>query len=116
MVSKLNIVKTEQGKDMFFRQSSPEFLITEVSKTRCDIWLAYIEYLEKKNHCDLYDQNGGEIISHIFCNANGLVRCKYAAYGILFDEDDDPTDLCSVIEGYIIKDEIGTYFLVSKIF
>ncbi len=75
-LSKLDIVKSESEIKEFFLSGHPPFLIPDFFSGIADIWETFMEFLEKKYDCQIYDQEGGEITSHIIFY-NGLVKCSY---------------------------------------
>jgi len=112
-LSKLNVVKNESDIKDFFLDGHPLFLIPDFFRGAADIWVTYLDFLEKKYDCEIWNQDGGEIISHkIFYN--GLVKCIYQSYAICVNEDDDPVDHVIEIEGYIIQDTYK-YFLATNV-
>lgn len=113
----LNVLKTDvEQTDLFFYQGHPEFLIPEFSPNLEDIWISFLNYLEKI-HGKITDQNGGEIISYeILDKDTGLTQCKYVAYDIQIDDKSDMTDIPVKIEGYVVKDKDRVYFLTTKVY
>lgn len=116
----LTVVKTkdEQYKN-FFYSGHPCFLIPDFGyDTPQDIWIIFIDFLEKIRGEDIYNQDGGEIESYTIVNEEtGLTKCKYTAYDIVFNEDDDESvDIEVDIEGYVVTDKDDlTYFLATKV-
>lgn len=115
-LSGLVIIKDPQIQwNEFFTDGHPKFLIPDFNSTKVDIWLSFIDYLEK-NSKNIYDQDGGEIISNSVINTNtGLTECAYLAYGIMFDTDDESFDYKVKIEGYVVKSQNETYFVATKV-
>jgi hypothetical protein len=118
------ILKTKEEQfDSFFYQGHPLFLIPDFNPNPEDIWLSYMDFLETEysgspnEKLELYDQDGGEVHSiQILDPATGLTKCTYTAYGIVFDEDDDPQDIDVEIEGYVIEDGFDHFFVATKVF
>ena len=112
----LNVIKSNRDQDnRFFYKGHTDFLIPDFMKEKCDIWLSFLDYLEK-DRGEIYDQDGGEISKHDILNKEtGLTYCRYTANGIIFDEGDDPVDINVDIEGYVIQDFLDTYFLAQKV-
>lgn len=113
-LTNLNVVK-EDLHNAFFYKGHPEFLIPDFNASPTDIWLGFMDYLEKINNKDIYDQDGGEITSYKFINNNGLVECVYEAYGINFDEDEEPKDYKVTVNGYVILDTDSTYYIAENV-
>lgn len=113
-LSGLNVVKHDLH-NAFFYKGHPEFLIPDFDPNPVDIWISFMNYLERTSNKEIYDQDGGEISSHSLLDTNGLVECVYEAYGINFDEDEDPLDYQLAIRGYIIDDSEKTYFLAESV-
>jgi hypothetical protein len=78
------VIKTKEEQfDTFFYQGHPLFLIPDFNQNPEDIWLSYMEFLEKNHSCEIYDQDGGEVHSIEIIDENtGLTKCIYTAYGI----------------------------------
>lgn len=121
-LSNLTILKTEDEQfDKFFYQGHPLFLIPDFNPDLEDIWLSFLDYLEKSIGKPIYDQDGGEVTSKTILDSNtGLTKCIYEAYGINFDKDDDPVDIIVEIEGYVVHDSnningIDYYFVATKV-
>ncbi len=125
-LSGLVIIKTQElQRQMFFFDGHPEFLIPDFNVVdakyggidKCDIWLSFQDYLEKKKGEDVWDQDGGEVIDDKVIDANtGLTKCKYIAYGISFQSDEDNyKDYEVEIEGYVVSDGSETYFAATKV-
>lgn len=117
----LNVVMTnDEQHEKFFIHGHPNFLIPDFCETPEDICLVYLDYLEKKWSCEIYDQDGGEITTHQIIDANtGLTKCTYQAYGICMNEGDDPIDFIVEVEGYVVESndpQQGAYFLATKVF
>jgi hypothetical protein len=119
----LTVLKTkEEQYKSFFYKGHPEFLIPDFSPT-CplqDIWTGYLDFLDgKSENGEVYDQDGGEITTSniaILDPNTGLTRCIYEAYGIVLNEDDEPTDIEVEIEGYVVTDSTdNTYFVATKV-
>ena len=88
----------------FFYQGHPLFLIPDFSQYPEDIWLSYMNFLERDMSCEIYDQDGGEVTPHNVIDKNtGLTRCVYTAYGIMVDKSDDPQDVEVEIEGFVVE-------------
>lgn len=113
----LNIVMTnDEQNQLFFVHGHPQFLIPDFFGSPGDIWTTYLDYLERKWDCEVYDQDGGEVTMHEIINTNtGLTKCTYQAYGICMYEDSEPTDFIVDIEGYIIREGQSAYFLATKV-
>lgn len=114
-LSKGIILKTNNEQHNFFSLGHPCFLIPDFSNDKCDIWFSFMDYLEKINGEEIYDQDGGEIVSHEIINfATGLTKCKYIAYVQL--RDDKPFEDIEVeIEGYVIARGGELYFAATKV-
>lgn len=100
------VIKTKSEQiEKFFYQGHPLFLIPDFCPYPEDIWLSYLDFLEKNHSCEIYDQDGGEIdMSSIQVDeSTGLTKCVYTAYGIMLDENDEPQDPDVEIEGYIVE-------------
>jgi len=116
----LKVLKTDKEQSRFFGDGHPDFLIPDFSPEKEDIWLSFMDYLEKKNG-SIYDQDGGEVESNsIIDTSTGLTKCEYNAYGISFNEDEDPSDYTIEIEGYVIDENnqpqfSDLYFLATKV-
>ena len=100
----------EEQKQNFFYEGHPLFLIPDFLPYPADIWISYMEFLERNysgspgQKLDIYDQDGGEVHSYQILDSNtGLTKCTYTAYGIMFDEDSEPEDFDVEIEGYIME-------------
>lgn len=113
------IIRTKEEQfDKFFYQGHPLFLIPDFNQNPEDIWLSYMEFLEKNHSCEIYDQDGGEVHSVEIIDGNtGLTKCIYTAYGISLDENDEPQDIDVEIEGYVVEMPTGEYvFVATKVF
>lgn len=116
------VIKTKEEQfDKFFYQGHPLFLIPDFNSNPEDIWLSYMDFLEKNHSCDIYDQDGGEITSYDIIDPNtGLTKCIYTAYGIQLGESDEPQDVEVEIEGYIEEVPQGSFseyiFVATKVF
>jgi hypothetical protein len=114
-----SVIKTKEEQfDKFFYQGHPLFLIPDFNQYPEDIWLSYMDFLEKNHSCEVYDQDGGEITSYdIIDSTTGLTKCVYTSYGISLDEDDDPQDIDVEIEGYVVEMPTNEYvFVATKVF
>lgn len=118
-LNNLEVIKDEKKQfDLFFYQGHPVFAIPDFGEAN-DIWLSFLDYLEKGNG-EVWDQDGGEITSHKIVRSDGLTKCTYEAYGISFNEDDEPKDYIVEIEGYVIRESpsVGfdySYFLAKTV-
>lgn len=114
------VLKTEKEQyDKFFYQGHPNFLIPDFFKTPEDIWITYLEYLEKNYSCDqIWDQEGGEVHSIEILDENtGLTKCIYTAYDLVFNENDESQDIDVEIEGYVVEYSPNYYvFIATKVF
>jgi hypothetical protein len=116
------VIKTKEEQfDTFFYQGHPLFLIPDFNQNPEDIWLSYMEFLEKNHSCEIYDQDGGEVHSIEIIDENtGLTKCIYTAYGITLDENDESQDVDLEIEGYVVdipEGNINEYvFVATKVF
>ena len=108
--------KSEQS-DLFFSSGHPQFLISDFCAIKSDICTSFLDFIERKNGIEIWDQDGGEITSYDVINVTtGLTKCTYEAYGISFDEDDEPKDYIVDIEGYVIKeDQYSSYFMTKSV-
>ena len=115
-LNSLDIIKDEISQHReFFISGHPHFLIPDFNSGLAEIWISFLDYLEKEKDQEVYDQDGGEITSHRIINSQtGLTSCKYTAYGITFNEDDEPQDYDLDIEGYVVRDR-GTHFVATKV-
>jgi hypothetical protein len=117
-----NVIKTKEEQfDKFFYQGHPNFLIPDFNQNTEDIWLSYMDFLEKKHSCEVYDQDGGEIHSvEIIDENSGLTKCIYTAYDITLEENDEPQDVDVEIEGYVVEIPQSTFneyvFVATKVF
>lgn len=111
----LEVIKNEENQfNLFFYQGHPLFVIPDFGEVN-DICLGFLDYLEKKSG-EIWDQDGGEITSHKIIGNDGLTKCTYEAYGISFDEDDEPKDYMVDIEGYVIREsQFDSYFLAKTV-
>lgn len=115
-ISNLKVLTTSVEQSRFFASGHPMFLIPDFSLIKQDIWTSYMDFLEKQYNCEIYDQDGGEITHHSIIDQNtGLTKCEYTAYGLEFLEGDDPKDVEVEVEGYVIEDENGLYFLATNV-
>lgn len=113
------IIKTKEEQfDKFFYQGHPLFLISDFNQYPEDIWLSYMEFLEKNHSCEIHDQDGGEVHSVEIINpTTGLTKCIYTAYGVSLDENDEPQDIDVEIEGYVVEESEYDYvFVATKVF
>lgn len=113
------VIKNKEDQfDKFFYQGHPLFLIPDFNQYPEDIWLSYMEFLERNHSCEIYDQDGGEVHSvEIIDTSTGLTKCTYTAYGIMLDENDDPQDVDVEIEGYVVEISEHEYvFVATKVF
>jgi len=118
-ISGLNIIDstTEQQK-LFFHKGHPEFLIPDFYPEKADIWASALDFIEKENDEEIYDQEGGEITYHYVDTKTGLTSCTYTLYDVCMTEDDDPMDINISIKGYVIDEGIDyphTYFLATEV-
>jgi len=98
----------KEQEENFFYQGHPNFLIPDFSGQEGDICLIHLDYLEKKNSCEIYDQSGGELHSYqVIDPTSGLTKCTYTAYDIMMDEDSDPEDFDVEIEGYVVENIVS---------
>ena len=108
----LTILKTKDEQKSFFWDGHPQFLIPDFYKEKCDIWISFIEYLQRINNKEIFDQDGGEIYENEIINSEtGLTKCKYRAY-VMIGEQDEYEEICIEIEGYLVKEN---YFLATKV-
>ena len=113
------IIKTQEEQfDKFFYQGHPLFLIPDFNQYPEDIWLSYMEFLEKNHSCEIYEQDGGEVHSvEIIDSTTGLTKCIYTAYGISLDDNDEPQDVDVEIEGYVVENSPNDcVFIATKVF
>lgn len=110
------ITDPNRQHDLVFVHGHPLFLIPDFNPNPTDIWLSYEDYIEK-TYEPIYDQNGGEIVSYVPINTNGLMRVEYVLDDLSLESDPDNYDTYSLtIEGYVIENPDGTgYFLATKI-
>lgn len=117
-------LKTKDAQfDKFYYSGHPLFLIPDFSEYPDDIWLSFLNFLEKNKGKNCYDNDGGEVIENTLLDVNtGYSTCIYEAWGISFSEDDEPKDYEIEVKGYIIIDEdnsdgkfITYYFLATEV-
>jgi hypothetical protein len=114
-------LKTKEDQfGSFYYSGHHEFMIPDFSNSTCDIWLSFLNFLEKENNKEVYDQDGGEIIENEILDINtGYSRCVYEALFINFDEDEPRKDYQVEVFGYIILDkssgEDNYYFLAAGV-
>lgn len=101
-LSGLTVLKTNYEQyEYFFYKGHPNFLIPDFNSEPIDIWIGYLDYLEKI-HGEEVEDDGGEVSSHkVIDNETGLTRCTYTAYGICTDGD-VCKDHTLYIEGYVV--------------
>ena len=112
-LSGLKVLKTNYEQfEQFFYKGHPQFLIPDFNSEPTDIWISYLDYLEKI-YGEEIDDDGGEVSSHkVIDNETGLTRCTYTAYGIC--TDDVCRDHILRIEGYVVLDvENDSHFVVT---
>ena len=112
------ILKTKQEQDLFWVHSHADYLIPDFNEEPCEIWISFMEYLEKQLLPEgetVWDQNGGEVTDIKILDATGLTSCVYEAYDIQVKEEDDPKDYKVMLEGYIAEYEDYHVFFVNKV-
>lgn len=112
----LTIISNPQKQhELFFFDGHPKFLIPDFNQEPTDIWISYEDYIDKAFGA-IFDQNGGEILSHKIINQNGLTSVEYTLYDISLELDpDDYKDYNITIEGYVVEDKGNVYFLATKV-
>ncbi len=117
-LNNLKILNTEDEQHNFFVHGHPVFLIPDFCKDPEDIWLSFMDYIEKVKEIEIYDQNGGEVYEHsIIDSKTGLTRCKYVAY-LQLTEEDEEKEYEVEIEGYIVMvddESQECHFLATKV-
>jgi hypothetical protein len=115
----LNIIKNEtEQHEKFFCNGHPDFLIPDFCEDPSDIWLSFLDFLEKEIGDELWDQNGGEVQSEGVISPDGLTKCVYSAYDIQKTEDEEDLENFDVeVTGYVVEnpstEEI--YFVATKV-
>lgn len=114
------ILKTAAEQyDLFFKYGHPLFLIPDFSEDKVDIWLSFLDYIEKQIGQEVQDQDGGEIMEeNIIDIETGLTECKYVAYNII--TNNPPVNYTVQIKGYIVctKEEESfedVYFAATEV-
>ncbi len=111
----LDIIDTEHGQlDAYFQFGHVKCLIPDFFPEPAELCDSFQDYIEQK-YGSIYDQDGGEVISHRIINSDGLTRVEYRCYAITHDELDEPKDHNIVIEGYIVNDGDSTYLLAKSV-
>jgi hypothetical protein len=112
----LTIISNPQKQnELFFFDGHPKFLIPDFNAEPTDIWISYEDYIDKR-FGKIYDQNGGEILSHKIINQNGLTLVEYVLYDISLESNpDDYKEYNITIEGYVVDDGNDVYFLATKV-
>ena len=114
----LTIIKNEKEQhEKFFQDGHPYFLIPDFSDEPSDIWLSFLDFLEKEIGDELWDQNGGEVQSEGVISPDGLTKCVYTAYGIQKTEDSDEEDFDVEVTGYVVESTSTeeVYFVATKV-
>lgn len=111
----LTILKTEDEQfENFFYSGHPNFMIPDFCEEPADIWISYLDHIERLIGRGIYCDDGGEVISRKIM-ADGLTSCVYEAYGVMIDEDSEPVDLKLEIEGYVVGFDDEYHFAVTKV-
>ena len=115
------VLKTDEEQfDKLFYSGHPAFLIPDFQPYNEDIWLSFMDYLEREKDVAIYDQDGGEISGQkVIDTITGLTKCNYEAYDIVMDVKTFPNEPISYvldIEGYVIlENQYDAYFLTTKV-
>ncbi|HWY36543.1 MAG TPA: hypothetical protein VNX68_18010 [Nitrosopumilaceae archaeon] len=112
----LRIINTEEEQlSSFFQHGHPEFLIPDFNPEKLDIWISYLDFLEANKGIEIYDQDGGEIISNEIIDETGLTKCVYKA-SIQISEDSELEDINVDMEGYVVQSNDGSvYFTPTQV-
>lgn len=111
----LNVIKTEdEQNDKFFYSGHPYFLIPDFDTEKADIWLSFLDFLDREIG-ETWDQNGGEIEEHEIIAPDGLTKCTYVAYEIQATEDSELENWNVDITGYVVEDGEEVYFLATEV-
>ena len=114
----LNIIKdAKEQHESFFCDGHPYFLIPDFSDEPSDIWLSFIDFLEKEIGDEIWDQNGGEVHSECVISPDGLTTCVYSAYDIQKTENEEDLENFDIeVTGYVVEntstEEI--YFVTNR--
>lgn len=114
--STFNPIKTDKEQDeKFFYKGHPAFLIPDFYNGKADIWVTFLDWIEKQIGYEIWDQEGGEITSHKIISSDGYTKCRYEVYDVMLNEESEPKNIIVDIEGWVVDDLDGTYFLASKV-
>lgn len=99
----------------FFWGGHPYFLIPDFGEKPDDICISYEDYIEKIYE-DIYDQNGGEIITKKTISNDGKILVEYTLYDIsLVSTPDDFKEYTIFIEGYVVEKNDELFFMATKV-
>lgn len=111
----LKIIRTDDEQhDKFFYSGHPDFLIPDFADDLADIWISFLDFLDKEIG-ETYDQNGGGVEEHKIIAPDGLTKCTYVAYGIQATEDSEEEDWNVEITGYVVESDESTYFAATEV-
>ena len=114
----LNIIKdANEQHEKFFYSGHPYFLIPDFCDEPNDIWLSFLDFLEKEIGDELWDQNGGEVQSEGVISPDGLTKCVYSAYDIQKTEDSEEESFDIEVTGYVVENPSTeeVYFVATKV-
>lgn len=117
-LSNLKIIKDKDEQHRkFFQEGHPYFLIPDFNPQPADIWLSFLDFLEKEFDVEIWDQNGGEVYDKkIIDDKTGLTKCIYNAYEIQISEDSEPEDWMVQIVGYVVENQNNeSYFVATEV-
>ncbi len=94
-----------------------DFLIPDFCDEPSDIWLSFIDFIEKEIGDELWDQNGGEVESKGIMSPDGLTKCVYTAYDIQKTEDSEEENFDVEVTGYVVENTSTeeVYFVATKV-
>ena len=114
----LRVINTAaEQHSSFFQDGHPRFLISDFfDGSPQDIWITFLDFLERIKGSEVYDQDGGEVISNEIVNSEtGLTKCTYQAW-VQLTEDSELESINVDIEGYVVQsNDNGTYFVATKV-
>ena len=115
----LSVITDKSLINSFSCSVDPLFLIPDFNNTPSNIYSNFINYLNYNFGTNgtngVYSFSNGEITMFKTSNLDSFISCNYNAYQIQINENDIETNYGLYMNGYLVSDNIITYFIVSNI-
>lgn len=111
--------KEEQFNEFYYSARNPLFLIPDFLGYPEDIFVSFIDFIEKEKG-SILDLDGGDFINETVIDPiTGFSSYEYEVYHILFSEEEPPISYIIDVKGYVIPfdktNKEGYYFLATNV-